>query len=823
METGQNSRAVVCVAAYHNFSKALFSLRSAEKFLPGFDLYMVVLDMPENSSSQEGSIAVLPAAGLFALEEEFYNQAFFCTEEEFTQVVTCKAALHFFARYQTVAMVEAGAVLCGPIMGLWGMLLPDTVLSFEWKPDYGEYPPVWLLSQNIYTNGAGLAFYSNGQRMQKALQWCLRKFGYIRQQAFSSCKDTARTGEIPDAQSAFYASWQAFFSLFGCQYKPLPGQAVVLPAHGPDTQTPALVNFARLKDNEPLSAKQPMLAQMAADYKMALAGLPKLASRYQFDYFEDGTPLFPLLRPYLYNNYRLRFAAGGNPFQHRALFTEQSMILGEEGGLPITAVTEAVWQVRPDLQRAFPQYRTEQRLPFIGWFLQNGTREYKLPEVYTSFLREPYRLALQQEEEHRLQLAKAKTLPARVARRLGQIFGFSQRNKKPVALPEYPQGVNLCAYIRGDFGIAEGGRILADILDAAGIPFTIIDIEGERTFHYSATRWNHKITNTFLYNTNLMFTNADGMANFMGDVAPSVFEGRCNIGYWAWELPEFPEQWRSAFALLQEVWAPSQFAADSIATKSPVPVRSIPHSVVVELPPKELTRADFGLPETPFLFLMMYDVRSKAARKNPEGAVEAFLKAFEGDERAALLIKINAPEDWDGEDELLQQLERHRNIYTLNRTLTRMEVNGLLNCSDAYVSLHRSEGFGLAPAEAMYLGKPVVLTNWSGNTEYMTPENCCPVSYKIVEIEKDHGPYKKGFHWAQPDTDSAAEQMKRLVEDPEWRAMIAANGQKTIWEEFSPQAIGRKVRARLEELGQMDALEEPATEITEPAGKEEAE
>ena len=85
------------------------------------------------------------------------------------------------------------------------------------------------------------------------------------------------------------------------------------------------------------------------------------------------------------------------------------------------------------------------------------------------------------------------------------------------------------------------------------------------------------------------------------------------------------------------------------------------------------------------------------------------------------------------------------------RDSPKAKINALCRCCDAYVSLHRSEGFGLGPAEAMYWGRPAVLTNWSGNTVYMRPDNCCPVEARVIEIEKAWGPYEKGWHWADPD------------------------------------------------------------------------
>jgi hypothetical protein len=83
----------------------------------------------------------------------------------------------------------------------------------------------------------------------------------------------------------------------------------------------------------------------------------------------------------------------------------------------------------------------------------------------------------------------------------------------------------------------------------------------------------------------------------------------------------------------------------------------------------------------------------------------------------------------------------------------------------------------------------------------MTEDNCCPVNYKIIEIDKDYGPYKKGYHWAEPSSDHAAAYMRRLVEDQDYYDRISENGKKTIRKEFSPEAICESAKSRLKELG----------------------
>ena len=100
----------------------------------------------------------------------------------------------------------------------------------------------------------------------------------------------------------------------------------------------------------------------------------------------------------------------------------------------------------------------------------------------------------------------------------------------------------------------------------------------------------------------------------------------------------------------------------------------------------------------------------------------------------------------------------------------------------------------------MYLGKPVIGTNWSGNVDFMSAKNSCPVDFELVEISEDAGPYRKGGHWAEADVDHAAWYMRELVNDGDFRRKIAQAGQATIREEFSPTVVGRMYRERLKTI-----------------------
>ena len=155
-----------------------------------------------------------------------------------------------------------------------------------------------------------------------------------------------------------------------------------------------------------------------------------------------------------------------------------------------------------------------------------------------------------------------------------------------------------------------------------------------------------------------------------------------------------------------------------------------------------LNREYFGLPEDKFLFLVMYDSNSTIERKNPTGAIRAFRKAFKNNPDVGIVIKVNNARPKDMEH-LNRMLNGCRNVYFITDTLTKIEVNSLIQKADVFVSLHRAEGFGLVMAEAMIVGTPVIATNWSSNTEFMNSDVACMVDCNFVSLEKDSPPYKK--------------------------------------------------------------------------------
>ncbi len=207
----------------------------------------------------------------------------------------------------------------------------------------------------------------------------------------------------------------------------------------------------------------------------------------------------------------------------------------------------------------------------------------------------------------------------------------------------------------------------------------------------------------------------------------------------------------------------------------------------------------FGLPARIFLFLFSYDLNSTQERKNPRAAIAAFRKAFPLGGPFGLVVKTHNPDrNSSAFAELKAELEGLPNTFLICETLSRTAVYELEQACDCFVSLHRAEGFGLAVAEAMFLGKPVIATDWSGTAEFVNVTNGCPVSYRLLTLDRNYGPYARGQTWADPDIDQAAHWMRSLADDSSFRESLGRRAAADIRRNFAPKTIGRRYQRRLE-------------------------
>jgi hypothetical protein len=357
-----------------------------------------------------------------------------------------------------------------------------------------------------------------------------------------------------------------------------------------------------------------------------------------------------------------------------------------------------------------------------------------------------------------------------------------------------PFGVNLYGYAHGELGIGEDIRQVAVALQSQGIPVCILNFQPGSNISQADRSADSLIVTEPQYGINIFCMTGIETTRYVCEKGLSALEGRYNIGLWPWELPDWPESCRHAYACVDEIWGISYYTARAHRHAAPRPV--MPMSLPVELGVVgEQTRSDFGLPENPFLFYFAFDINSNAARKNPEGLIEAFQKAFptENQDQVGLVLKISHPETscklWA---KIRKIAKRDKRIRVVEKTMRRPELLALFKACDCLVSLHRAEGFGRCIAEALLLDKQVIATGFSGNLDFCHEPRVALVRHTMRSVEAKDYMWGEGQQWAEPDLDHAAELMRSIWKAP--REVGAGNY------DFSHETIGQRYKARLEEI-----------------------
>ncbi len=369
----------------------------------------------------------------------------------------------------------------------------------------------------------------------------------------------------------------------------------------------------------------------------------------------------------------------------------------------------------------------------------------------------------------------------------------------PHAPPE--QGVNLIGFLRAGFGQGEASRLMHEAMVEGGIPHVAISLTHEGLddqVHSSAEDQALK------YDINLNCVNVDALEVLSRRLGIDLMEERYSIGTIWWEsnlLPSYLIGQMNNY--LDEVWVGSTYIADALAAYTDRPIRVFPLPVrVPDEVPEVHDRAAAGLPDG-YLFMFSFDFNSTVERKNPDGVIEAFRRAFPRPSGPQLVLKtING-------DRHLPELERLRaatadrdDITIFDGFLPVEQRDAWAAAADCYVSLHRSEGFGLTMAEAMAMGKPVIATAYSANLDFMNDDVALMVPVSEWRLPAQAGPYPAGSLWADPDLDAAAEYMRRAAADP---SAAAAMGQRARQHIASTRTMDRLAEFMVGRLGEIRA------------------
>ncbi len=392
--------------------------------------------------------------------------------------------------------------------------------------------------------------------------------------------------------------------------------------------------------------------------------------------------------------------------------------------------------------------------------------------------------------------------PPSAARRIVSRLRSAQRQRMARRLRGTP-GVNIVGYHHISSGLGSIAREMSDAFREAGVPV----VEVDNDLSTSPRRRPARPTPAHLHDTTIALVTAFEFALFCERYPELTGPGKRIIGYWLWELAEVPDQHRDAMSLVDEVWAPTTFVREAYARVAPegVAVRLVPLRMPEPDVDDLLVREWRSRWNDDVVFVVSFDYLSIVERKNPHGAIEAFRTAFpdhDGQPQVRLVVKsINGDQRPDDVASTRAVCGGDPRIEFVDEHLDDAHHHALLAAADCLVSLHRSEGYGLHPALAMWLGTAVVATRYSSVTDFMDHRCAAMVDAELVHVTNGQGIYPETAVWAEPDLDQAAALLRRLAFEPDFRARLVERARRRIADQPTAAQFGEAFAAVLRAPG----------------------
>ena len=380
-----------------------------------------------------------------------------------------------------------------------------------------------------------------------------------------------------------------------------------------------------------------------------------------------------------------------------------------------------------------------------------------------------------------------------------------KRNVFAGALLKKQPGVTVIGLLSAASGLGAVARGVVEVFRALGLPVEEIDVTAlylqsssalERAAVESAIA-----DSSCLYRITFLSINPDMIPPFVACGGDRLLDNSYVISYWFWELPSFRNDWFRFFAATDEIWAASEFNRRGFAAVAPCPVRRVPALVDNLATDETVVRGSFGISDEAFVFLYIFDASSYVERKNPFALIEAFQRTFAQSEKVVLVLKTHTTENDRVALRAIQSAARQDSrIVLINERVTKEAIHSLISMADCFVSPHKSEGFGLNIAEAMWFGRPVIATDFGGSTDLVSRATGLPIQYDLEEIKTDLGPYIHGQYWASINKVALGDAMRKLVAAPGLARELGGAAAKAIREICGIDSICRLVKGIFEDL-----------------------
>lgn len=271
-----------------------------------------------------------------------------------------------------------------------------------------------------------------------------------------------------------------------------------------------------------------------------------------------------------------------------------------------------------------------------------------------------------------------------------------------------------------------------------------------------------------------------------------------NIGFLVWEGDKIPLSWVDCIGYpeITQVWVPSSHTYNAIKNTCPElidKVKIVSHGVDLSIfyPENKLTQT--------FTFLINKGFRNEYDRGGMQHGIRAFIEEFNRGE-AKLILKLNPAYAMHPNDlinyinKICLECNKKDNFPEIVFNYDSMpyeSMRNIYNDSDVLLNPTEAEAFSLPCIESMACKKPVITTNYGGQTDFVNESNGWLIDGEMHEVK--HELMYEGISWCKPNIANLRKAMRECLTNKESYVIKAQNALKDAsnwtWENSAKKAL----------------------------------